>query len=203
MALRKLFITGALALTVSALAPAKASADFLFTPFIGGTFGGSADITDVGGGFNNEFNRQLTYGASLAFLGNGIAGFELDFGYSPNFFGGNSTDSLNLVGDGNVTTLMANFMLAGKGPVRPYVSAGGGLIKTHVDNAEQFLTTFDSNDFGFDVGGGVMAFFNDRIGVRGDIRYFRAVNNNDNNSLDLNLSDFKFWRGTAGVTFRF
>ena len=49
MAFRKWFLTGALALTVSALAPAKASADWLFTPFIGGTFGGSAKITDIGG----------------------------------------------------------------------------------------------------------------------------------------------------------
>ena len=43
MSFRKLVMTGALALTVSALAPAKASADWLFTPFIGGTFGGSGD----------------------------------------------------------------------------------------------------------------------------------------------------------------
>ena len=49
MSFRKLFMTGALALTVSALAPAKASADWLFTPFVGGTFGGSANITDIGG----------------------------------------------------------------------------------------------------------------------------------------------------------
>ena len=123
MSFRKLFMTGALALTVSALAPAKASADWLFTPFIGGTFGGSAKITDIGDDVRNEFNRKLTYGASLAYLGGGIAGFEIDFGYSPNFFGERSGRRLNLVGDGNVTTLMANLMLAApKAPVRPYVS---------------------------------------------------------------------------------
>src|SRR3954452_7275934 len=105
MAFRKWVLTSALALTVSTLAPAKASADWLFTPFIGGTFGGSADITDVGGSFKNEFNRKLTYGASLAFLGGGVAGFELDFGYSPNFFEDNGSGGLNFTGDGNVTTL--------------------------------------------------------------------------------------------------
>ena len=202
MSFRKLVMTGALALTVSALAPAKASADWLFTPFIGGTFGGSADITDVGGDFNTEFNRKLTYGASLAFLGGGIAGFEVDFGYSPNFFEADPNNSLNLVGDGNVTTLMANLMLAGKGAVRPYVSGGGGLIKTRVDDVNQFFEV-TNNNFGFDVGAGVMGFFSHNVGLRGDIRYFRSVSNNDDNGVDLNLGDFKFWRGSVGVTFRF
>jgi opacity protein-like surface antigen len=203
MSLRKLFLTGALALTVSALAPAKASADWLFTPFLGGTFGGSADVTDVGGSFKNEFNRKLTYGASLAGLGGGVAGFELDFGYSPNFFEGDPNDSLNLIGDGNVTTLMANVIFSGKGPVRPYVVAGGGLIKTRVDSVDQFFTDVNDNNFGFDVGGGVMGFFSHNVGLRGDIRYFRSVSNNDSNGVDLSLGDFKFWRGTVGVTFRF
>ena len=72
--------------------------------------------------------ETLTYGGSLAFLGGGIAGFEVDFGYSPNFFGSDSNDALNLVGDGNVTTLMANLMLAGpKAAVRPYVVGRRGV----------------------------------------------------------------------------
>jgi len=203
MVFRKLFVIGALALMVSTLAPAKASADWLFTPFIGGTFGGSADVADVGGDFESEFNHKLTYGGSLAFLGGGIAGFELDFGYSPNFFEGDPNDSLNLIGDGNVTTLMANLMLAGpKAAVRPYFVAGGGLVKTHVDSVRQIFT--NNNSLGFDVGGGVMGFFTDNVGIRGDIRYFRSINDSENdNGIDLNLSSFKFWRGYVGVTFSF
>ena len=204
MSFRKLFITGALALTVSALAPAKASADWLFTPFIGGTFGGSAKITDITDDDKEEFNRKLTYGASLAYLGGGIAGFEIDFGYSPNFFGSDDDGEISLVGDGNVTTLMANLMLAGpKAPIRPYVSGGGGLIKTQVDDVGQFFDDIDKNSFGFDVGAGIMGMFGDNIGLRGDIRYFRALNNDDEDSIDLSLDSFKFWRGTVGVTFRF
>ena len=203
MSLRKLVITGALALTVSGLAPAKASADWLFTPFIGGTFGGSAKITNISGDDEEEFARKLTYGASLGYLGGGIAGFEIDFGYSPNFFENDDNGSV-LVGDSNVTTLMANFMLAGpKAPIRPYTSFGGGLIKTRVDDVGQFFDTIDRNSFGFDIGGGVIASFSDNVGIRGDIRYFRAVNNDDEDSVDLSLDSFKFWRGTVGVTFRF
>ena len=206
MSFRKLFLTGALALTVSALAPAKASADWLFTPFIGGTFGGSANVTDfdLGDDFEDEFNRKLSYGASLAYLGGGIAGFEIDFGYSPNFFGTDEDDSVNLVGDGNVTTLMANVIFsAPTGGVRPYASFGGGLIKTRVDSFDQFFEDVDQNSFGFDAGAGIMAFFSDNVGLRGDIRYFRALNNDDDDSLDLSLGSFKFWRGTVGLTLRF
>jgi opacity protein-like surface antigen len=204
MSFRKLFMTGALALTVSTLAPAKASADWLFSPFIGGTFGGSAKITDIEGDDKEEFNRKLTYGASLAYLGGGFAGFEVDFGYSPNFFGSDSDDSLNLVGDGNVTTLMANVIFAApKGPVRPYVSGGGGLLRTNVESAGGLFSDANRNDFGFDVGAGVMGFFSDNVGLRGDIRYFRAVSNDDDDSVDLNLGSFKFWRGSVGLTFRF
>jgi opacity protein-like surface antigen len=203
MSFRKVFVTGALALMVSTFAPTKASADWLFTPFIGSTFGGSANVTDVVGELNNDFKQKLTYGGSLAALGGGIVGFELDFGYSPNFFESDN-DSLNLVGDGNVTTLMANLMIAGpKAPVRPYVVGGAGLIKTRVDSADQFLTDVDSNDFGFDVGGGVIFSFADNVGIRGDVRYFRGITNNDNNGVDLRLGSFQFWRGTVGVTFRF
>ena len=86
MAFRKVFVTGALALMVSTLAPAKASADWLFTPFIGGTFGGSAKVSGFGDDLKSDFNQTLTYGGSLAGLGGGIVGFELDFGYTPNFY---------------------------------------------------------------------------------------------------------------------
>jgi opacity protein-like surface antigen len=205
MAFRKLVLIGALALTVSAFTPVKASADWLFSPFIGGTFGGSATITNIANNDKEEFNRKLTYGASLGYLGGGIAGFEFDFGYSPNFFESDPNDSLNLVGDGNVTTLMTNFILATpKAPIRPYVSFGGGLIRTRVDDVAGFFDEVDKNSFGFDVGGGLMGFFNDNIAIRGDLRFFRRVDNNsDENNIDLNLDSFKFWRGTVGVTFRF
>jgi opacity protein-like surface antigen len=204
MSFRKLFMTGALALAVSAITPAKASADWLFTPFIGSNFGGSADLGTPGEDFNDEFNRKLTYGASFEWMGGGIVGFGVDFGYSPNFFGITDSNGIDLVGDGNVTTLMGNVIVgAPLGAVRPYASGGLGMIKTHVDNAGQF---FDMNrsDLGFDVGAGVMGFFNDNVGLRGDIRYFRAVNDNSgSDSIDVSLGSFKFWRGTVGVTFKF
>jgi hypothetical protein len=205
MSLRKVIIAAAVVLSASAAAPTKASADWLLTPFLGSTFGGNADIADVSGStFADEFDQKLNYGASLAWMGAGVVGFEFDFGYSPNFFGvDNSNPGFDLVGDGNVTTAMGNIIVgAPLGGVRPYASGGLGLIASRVDNPSQFFNKASTNDLGMDVGGGVM-FLGGNVGVRGDLRYFRSLSNNDSNGVDLSLGSFNFWRGSVGVTFKF
>jgi hypothetical protein len=205
MSLRKVIIAAAVVLCASAAAPSKASADWLLTPFLGSTFGGNADIANVSGGtFSSDFEQKINYGASLAWMGAGVLGFEVDFGYSPNFFGvADNSPGFDLTGDGNVTTAMGNIVVgAPLGGVRPYASGGLGLIASRVDNPSQFFTKATSNDLGMDVGGGVM-FLAGNVGVRGDLRYFRSLNNNDSNGVDLSLGSFKFWRGTVGVTFKF
>src|SRR4029450_11044533 len=84
MALRKFAIASALVLTVCAAAPAKASADWLFSPFIGMNWGGSAGFTDSLGDFEDEFEQKMNFGAALSWMGAGALGFEVDFGYYPN-----------------------------------------------------------------------------------------------------------------------
>ncbi len=205
MSLRKVIIAATLVLCTSAAAPTKASADWLLTPFLGSTFGGNADIADVAGStFSNEFEQKLNYGASLAWMGGGVVGFEFDFGYSPNFFGVSSSNAgFDLTGDGNVTTAMGNIVVgAPLGGFRPYASGGLGVIASRVDNPSQFFTKTSTNDLGMDVGGGVM-FLGGNVGVRGDLRYFRSLSNNDLDTVDFALGDFRFWRGTVGVTFKF
>jgi opacity protein-like surface antigen len=205
MSLRKLFVTASLALIAFTASPASASADWLFTPFIGSTFGGSANIAGGGDSFKNDFERKLNWGASLAWLGSGGVGLELDFGYSPNFFRTDpSSHGINFVGDGNVTTAMANLIVgASHGGVRPYVSGGAGLLKSKVDDVGQFFGSIDSTDFGFNAGAGLAGFFSENVGLRGDIRFFRSVRDTSNSGIDLELGQFKFWRGTVGITFKF
>lgn len=205
MSLRKVIVAAAVVLSASAAAPSKASADWLLTPFLGSTFGGNADVNSGSGGtFSNDFEQKINYGASLAWMGGGVLGFEADFGYSPNFFGvSNSNPGFDLIGDGNVTTAMGNIVVgAPLGGFRPYASGGVGLISSRVDNPGQFVSKASSNDLGMDVGGGVM-FLGGNVGVRGDLRYFRSLNNSDSNAVDLSLGDFRFWRGSVGVTFKF
>jgi opacity protein-like surface antigen len=203
MSLRKSLIAAASVFIITAAAPRQAAADWLFTPFIGSTFGGSANVGGEGDAFKNDFERKLNWGASLT--GGGPVGFELDFSYSPNFFGVSDTSpGINFTGDGNVTTLTGNLRIgASAGPVRPYVVGGAGLIRSKVDDPAQFFSKPSTSDFGIDLGGGIVGFFSDNVGIRGDLRYFRSLQNKDLNGVDLALGDFRFWRGTLGITFKF
>jgi hypothetical protein len=209
MSLQKLVITSALALVVVAGAPAKASADWLFTPYIGWNWGGSAGFSDFLGDFEDEFERRMNFGGSLAYMGGGIVGFEVDFGFSPNFFEQTSGDEDFAFGDSNVTTLMANVMVGAPfggqsgGGIRPYASGGLGLIKSRIDDADD-LFEVNSTDWGLNVGGGIAGFFSDNVGLRGDVRYFRSLEDNEpDDEFDVALGNFNFWRGTVGVIFRF
>jgi opacity protein-like surface antigen len=84
-----------------------------------------------------------------------------------------------------------------------YGSGGIGLLKTRVDDVSGFFS-IDSNDFGIDVGGGLMAFPSEHIGLRGDIRYFRALTDPEpDNEFDLDLGSLDFWRATGGIILRF
>lgn len=177
------------------LAPAPAAADWFLTPFVGGSGGGDTDGT------------HGTYGVSAGFMGAGIFGFEVDFSYAPEFFEPEN-DDFDLIGDSNLTSLMANLIVGipvggDDGPVRPYASGGAGLMMSRVDDVGGFFDV-DNNDFGVNLGAGVMGFFSDNVGIRGDVRYFRNLaDDEEDNEFDISFGDFDFWRATAGVAFRF
>ena len=76
--------------------PAQAWADGYISPYFGVNFSG--DTT----------KNSTVFGGSLGFLGK-AAGFEVDFGYTPDFFG---SDTLDV--DGKTATLMANVLVGGK-----------------------------------------------------------------------------------------
>jgi len=190
--LKKCVFIAALLLVVG---PVNARADWLFTPNIGVGFGG--DIAK---------NNKLTYGATLGWMGAGIIGLEADFAYTPKFFEQDS--SLDLFDKDNVTSLMGNVLigvpLGGQhgGGLRPYVTGGLGWLKTNVQSTSQFFEV-DNNHFGFNLGGGVFIFATDHVGFRGDARYYRDFQDFvSDNSINFSQGKLNFWRGTAGLTFR-
>ena len=114
--MRKQAITAVFLVLISASA---ARADWLLTPYLGVTFGGDTP------------KEQVNYGLSAAFLGSGIFGVEFDAAITPNFL---DTDGNSDIDSSNVSTLMANFMLSAPhhtpGGIRPYASAGAGIIRS-------------------------------------------------------------------------
>ena len=203
MSVRRLFVISTLFLFIVIASPSKASAEWLFTPFIGVNWGGSATVTEFGEDFEDEFKQRMNFGAGLTWMSDGPFGIEFDFGYSPNFFE-ETTDDFEFINDSNVTTLMANVVVAGRsGAIRPYGTGGIGLIRSRIGSADDFFDDAFSN-LGFNVGGGVNAFFTDNVGIRGDIRYFRQIQDNEpDDEPDFVLGDLRFWRGTVGVVFSF
>ena len=56
---------------------------------------------------------------------------------------------------------------------------------------------------GWNAGAGVMGYFADHIGVRGDLRYIRGFNEQRSSDFDTdNLGALRFWRASVGVVFR-
>lgn len=175
------------------LAPVQARADGFVTPWVGSAFG------------SNIQNGQTTFGVSAGGMGAGIIGGEADFGWSPSYFGTRSD-----FGNNTVMNLMGNLIVgvpvggtSGKG-IRPYVVGGAGLIRTQIDGGTIARVSSSTNLFGWDAGGGVMGYFTDHVGLRGDVRYLRAVSDLTTNvsSIDLNGDRLHFWRASVGVVIR-
>lgn len=179
------------------LLPGVARADWLFTPYAGMTFKG--DATNL---------EHLNYGASVGWMGAGAIGWEADFGYTPRFFEPkDSTNSNDLTGSNNVTSLMANVIAGvpvggqhGAG-LRPYVTGGIGLLKQNVPSAGDFAQV-STNDWGYNLGFGVTAFASTHVGVRGDVRYLRSLQKDDSTLTNFAVGNFDFWRWSVGVTLR-
>ena len=214
MSLNKIFITVVVA-AISALSPRAASADWTLTPFVGWNFGGSADVSGNGGvSTSNRFEHKVNYGVSAAAMGKGRISREIGFGYSPNFFANTVGQGFQFSSDNNDMTLTGNVIVGipagGHGAqVRPYAVGGVGLIRQRVGagpGASGNLFEVNSkNDFGYDLGAGVMGFFTQNVGLRGDVRYFRSFqgSSNPDSVTGLALSGFHFWRGSVGVAFKF
>lgn len=180
---------------VTAALPQPARADGLLTPFAGVTFGGDSATKPV-------------YGAAIGFMGAGILGLEAEVGYSPDFF--DRDEDFSFVSEDNVVTVMVNLIVGApiggtRGPgVRPYATAGAGLMRVDVKGANDVFDHVTHNDFGVNVGAGLLAFFNDHAGLRADARYFRRLTDPEaDNEFDIALGDFDFWRGTLGLSLRF
>jgi opacity protein-like surface antigen len=164
------------------------------SPMFGYNFGGDAGCPEITNCDDKAFNWGVGFGALGA-----VFGAELEFAYTDQFFG----EAPNQ--DSSVLTLMGNVMLAPKiGAVQPYGLAGLGLIKTSVDLTPSGIINEDNNNFGWDVGGGLMIFFGNHFGIRGDVRYYHAFQALKILGLPIeNDSKLDFGRAAGGVVFKF
>ena len=161
------------------------------SPFGGYNFGGdSANCASV----QNCEEKRLNLGVSVGTT-HGIFGFEEDIAYARDFFG--KTPG----GNNAMLTVMSNLMLVvPAGPIQPYALIGLGLMRPHLQ-LDAVSLALDKNALGYDIGGGLNIFLGHAIGIRGDVRHLRTLQ-------DVTLGVFShdqidFWRASAGITLRF
>ena len=187
--LSRLCSIGAIAAALSVLGVAEVRAQAFFSPFIGYDFGGDSGCHTLRGCEEKKTN----FGVSLGSLG-AASGFEQEFAYAKNFFGSASGES------SSVLTIMSNVMIAPKiGPVRPYGLFGVGLMKVNVNLTPGALVSFTNNNFAWDLGGGLMIFFGDHFGIRGEVRRFKSFQDLDIAGFPIDHTKLEFGRASVGI----
>jgi opacity protein-like surface antigen len=179
--------TAILGLVVSTLGmPARVHARSFINPWAGVLFGND----QAASGFSSA-------GFSFGDAGHGLVGTETNIGLAPGFFGSGV--------ENYVLDLMAGFTI---GPTvksrahdeyRPYGLIEFGTIRTSIEGIGTG-GRLARNDLGLAMGGGTTFALNDRLQLRGEVRYIMAIHAKDAaNSLNANLENFHFWRTAVGL----
>lgn len=172
--------------------------------FVGANYGASAT------------SSSIDFGGQVGYLYRGIIGGEFLADFAPKF---NLTNAF-LANRPNVNAYMANVIVAAplgtESAIQPYISAGFGGVQLRSNMlavaavATSAQTEANQTRGGADIGFGVMG-FSGNVGVRGDVRYFRAFTNNTLTTTGTTaadalsqsvLSGLDFWRANIGIAVR-
>lgn len=176
-------LAGGLAMAAAAQAQHSALPEpntFEITPFIGFGLGFSDDdgLPDLSSG-------SFLLGAAGAYNFTTQLAVEGELGIIPDIAG--DTNGVDI----GVQTFSANgvYHFDTGSAIVPYATFGLGFGRTHADVSG--VGDDSQTEFAINLGGGVKYPINDRLAVRGDLRYFNVNDENPN-----------FWRVYGGVTFR-
>ena len=196
--------------------------------FIGTNFGSgrstSVNLTAIED-LNTNNSTSVNFGGQVGYLARGVIGGEFLADFSPGLGG---FDNLLFKNPPNLNSYMFNLIaVAPFGHAQsydPYISGGIGAVTisstiftvdpTRTTNLNALATdTINGTRFGWNIGGGVMAWSEKNWGFRGDVRYYATNSHNTDAVFDLNnideveftrleLSGIRFWKANAGVAFR-
>jgi opacity protein-like surface antigen len=148
---------------------------------------------------------QPGFGIAIGNVGT-VVGFETEFSYHPELF----DNAANALAKSHVLTLAQNILVGPTiGRVKPYGAAGAGDLYLNVTRLSSVVIpspeSISTNYFTVNVGGGVMGFVTAHLGVRADLRYYRAYGFKltDLQTAGLALDRFDFWRAGVGVVAKF
>lgn len=168
-------------------------------PFIGATLGGGTTFVLSK---NASGRPHVVVGLNAVVLGD-VLGVEVDFGHSPGFFqGGNN----QLVLSSRVTTLTGNIVLSlprrlTEYTLRPYLVAGGGALRSQIDDYFGVLPVADVLAVA-DFGGGVTGFVTNRVGLCWDLRHFGTISRQAE-GVSFGAEQLSFWRASMALAIRY
>jgi opacity protein-like surface antigen len=201
-----------LAIPVVAWTAGPAHAQWVIAPYLGmnvsgdvehGKGGPGGSVGPIGGriGFELDVQRYQHF-----FKDSEI--FPLDPTAAPNCTkatgqAGRPCTDINTEAIGFMGNVIVPIRIQGAPKWRPYGTAGLGVVHAWTSGARSSAEPDrNQNDFGLNLGGGVMYSLTRRVGLRGDLRYFRAFAA-ENKSNGVYFEDYGFWRATLGVTLAF
>lgn len=168
---------------------APARAETFISPLLGMSFAGDA-VGCAGASCGNRSSFGVSAGTA-----HGIFGFEEDISYVREFFGNQPGRS------SAVLTIASNFLVRfPTGLVRPYGVVGIAFIRPHATFDAEGMSNARTT-LGYSVGGGVEFYVHPKFAVRSDLRRVQTLQ-------DMTLGMFgteqlEYWRGSAGLTFKF
>jgi hypothetical protein len=173
-----------------------AAAQGFINPFVGTTLSSPS---------TKGSSSQAGFGIALGSVGRAV-GFETEIAYYPQVL----DNMANALAKNKVVTFSGNTLIGPTiGPVKVYGAIGFGDLYLNVTSASSIFVpnpaSISNNYFTVNLGGGVMGFFGNHFGVRGDLRYYRAFGFgvSDLQGAGLALTRFDFWRGDIGIVAKF
>jgi hypothetical protein len=188
--------------------PATALAEWQITPMIGFTFAGRTTLVDPQHAVEK---RHASVGGAVVLLGGGIVGVEALGIFTPGFF---QTDQSRLseippvgIESSRALTLMGNVVLTTprrltEYSLRPFGSAGLGLLHTSQTQTVELLPPLRTNMFGYNVGGGAIGFLSAHTGVRFDLRYYSTLRGTVQEGAAIGLARLHYMTASVGVVIR-
>ena len=184
------------AMLVFVSAPHDASAQGFVSPFVDTTL---SSPSATGG------SSKPGFGIALGNIGK-IIGAETEIGYQPEVI----DNTANALEKSRVITFSGNTLIGPTiGRLKVYGAVGAGDLFLNVTKLSSLVipnpASISTNYFTVNVGGGVMGFFTTHMGVRADLRYFRAYGFKiaDLETAGLVLDRFDFWRASVGFAAKF
>ncbi len=210
-------------------APSDNPRSWMASGFIGTNFGSSrntsVDLSAIED-LNTNNSTSVNFGGQVAYAARGVIGGEFLADFSP---GLGTFDNVLFQKSPDVNSYMFNLIAVApfgqSHSYDPYISGGIGAVTLHstifttdptrAANLNALGTeTISGSRFGWDLGGGVMAWSEKNWGFRGDLRYYRTSTNSPGDNFDLNnigdgsdftrleLAGISLWKANAGIAFR-